>query len=108
MLPKRNAYHEKLIVEIEEHCEETKRRLSEAELHVENFYKDRLDDINNIPRGQVPLFDVDIVSIRVEDLRALVDILTLQNKALWQHPPRALQNNALWMWTKLNLFVLSS
>ena len=88
MLPKRNAYHEKLIVEIEEHCEETKIRLSEAELHVENFYKDRLDDINNIPRGQVPLFDVDIVSIRVEDLRALVDILTLQNKALLEETRR--------------------
>ena len=88
MLPKRTVYHEKLIVEIEEHCKETRERLGEAELHVENFYKDRLEDIDSIPRGQVPLFDVDVVSLRVEDLRALVDILTLQNKALLEETLR--------------------
>ena len=82
MIPRRTAYQEKLIEEIEEHCEQTRNILEEAEQHVENFYSDRLQDIDNLPRGQVPLFDVNVVSIRVEDLRALVDILTLQNKAL--------------------------
>ena len=82
MYPKRTEFHDGLIKEIEEHCENTRSILSEAEQHIENFYSDRLEDIDNLPRGQVPLFDVNVVSVRVEDLRALVDILTLQNKAL--------------------------